>query len=45
MELLKANFIRKTAGMVIETKEYPKDAGDRPSNLFRLNLNWSNISE
>ncbi|UWG96545.1 NUDIX hydrolase [Dehalobacter sp. DCM] len=38
--LLKANFRRKTAGMVIETNEYTKDAGHRPSKLYRFNPNW-----
>ncbi len=42
-ELLKANFRRKTAGMVIETNEYTKDAGHRPSKLFRFNPNWMEI--
>ena len=37
--LLKANFRRKTAGMVVETNEYAKDAGHRPSKLFRFNPN------
>ncbi len=41
-ELLKANFRRKIADMVIETHEYTKDAGHRPSKLFRFNPNWSN---
>jgi ADP-ribose pyrophosphatase len=40
-ELLKANFRRKTAGMVIETNNYTKDAGHRPSKLFRFNPDWS----
>jgi len=44
-ELLKANFRRKTAGMVVETNEYTKDAGHRPSKLFRFNPNWTNVSE
>ncbi|MEA4963972.1 hypothetical protein SDC9_111475 [bioreactor metagenome] len=44
-ELLKANFRRKVAEMVIETNEYTKDAGHRPSKLFRFNPNWSNISK
>ena len=44
-ELLKANFRRKTADMVIETNEYTKDAGHRPSKLFKFNPNWTNISE
>lgn len=39
-ELLKANFRRKTATMVIETNEYTKDAGHRPSKLYRFNPNW-----
>jgi len=43
-ELLKANFRRKTANMVIETNEYTKDAGHRPSKLFRFNSNWNNVS-
>lgn len=44
VELLKANFRRKIAEMVIETNEFTKDAGHRPSKLFRFNPNWSNIS-
>jgi ADP-ribose pyrophosphatase YjhB (NUDIX family) len=44
-ELLKANFRRKTAAMVIETNEYTKDAGHRPSKLFRFNPNWANVTE
>lgn len=44
-ELLKANFRRKTADMVIETNEYTKDAGHRPSKLFRFNPNWTYVSE
>jgi 8-oxo-dGTP diphosphatase len=44
-ELLKANFRRKTADMVIETNEYTKDAGHRPSKLFRFNPNWTNAAE
>ncbi|MCQ1528828.1 NUDIX hydrolase [Lutispora saccharofermentans] len=44
-ELLKANFRRKIADMVIETNEYTKDAGHRPSKLFRFNPNWNNISK
>lgn len=34
-ELLKANFRRKIADRVLETNEYKKDAGHRPSKLFR----------
>jgi len=44
MELLKANFRRKIAKMVIETNEYTKDAGHRPSKLFRYNPDWDNAS-
>jgi 8-oxo-dGTP diphosphatase len=44
-ELLKANFRRKTADMVIETNKYTRDAGHRPSKLFRFNPNWTNASE
>jgi len=43
--LLKANFRRKTADMVSETNEYTRDAGHRPSKLFRFNPNWTNASE
>jgi len=43
-ELLKANFRRKITGMVVETNEYKKDVGHRPSKLFRFNPNWINIS-
>lgn len=41
-ELLKANFRRKIEEMVIETNEYTKDAGHRPSKLYRFNENWTN---
>jgi len=44
-ELLKANFRRKIADMVIETNEYTKDAGHRPSKLFRFNPNWTDVSQ
>lgn len=44
-ELLKANFRRKIAGMVIETNEYTKDAGHRPSKLFKFDPNWKIGSE
>ncbi len=40
-ELLKANFRRKIADMVTETNEYTKDAGHRPSKLFKFNPNWT----
>lgn len=36
-ELLKANFRRKIANMVIETDEYKKDVGHRPSKLYKFN--------
>lgn len=39
-ELLKANFRRKTAAMVLETDNYTSDAGHRPSRLYRFNPNW-----
>lgn len=38
--LLKANFRRKIADMVLETNDYTKDAGHRPSKLYRYNPNW-----
>lgn len=41
-ELLKANFRRKISDMVIETNEYTKDAGHRPSKLYKFNQNWLN---
>lgn len=44
-ELLKANFRRKTAEMVIETNEFTKDAGHRPSKLFRFNPDWTNATK
>jgi len=40
-ELLKANFRRKVANMVIETNKYKKEKGHRPSKLFRFNPEWS----
>ena len=39
-ELLKANFRRKISDMVIETDEYTRDAGHRPSKLFKFNADW-----
>lgn len=39
-ELLKANFRRKIADMVLETDEYKRDEGHRPSKLFRYNPSW-----
>lgn len=38
--LLKANFRRKIADMVIETEEYEENAGHRPSRLYKFNTNW-----
>jgi 8-oxo-dGTP diphosphatase len=43
-ELLKANFRRKIAAMVLESNEYSKDGGHRPSKLFRFNANWESAS-
>ncbi|OXM85331.1 NUDIX hydrolase [Paenibacillus rigui] len=40
-ELLAAAFRRKIANMVVETNEYTKDAGHRPSKLYRFNSNWN----
>ncbi|QVK17436.1 NUDIX hydrolase [Mycoplasmatota bacterium] len=42
-ELLKANFRRKIADMVIETNNYRKDKGHRPSKLYRYNPNWVDL--
>jgi len=39
-ELLKANFRRKIADMVLETGDYERDAGHRPSKLFKYNPSW-----
>lgn len=39
-ELLKANFRRKIANMVIETDRVKKDAGHRPSKLYTFDTNW-----
>lgn len=39
-ELLKANFRRKIADMVVETGEYSRAAGHRPSMLYRYNPSW-----
>lgn len=44
-ELLKANFRRKTADLVVETNEYTKYSGHRPSKLFQYNPNWSKLAE
>lgn len=40
-ELLKANFRRKIAPMVIETDDYKKDSGHRPSKLYRFNTRFT----
>ncbi|MBE1445208.1 NUDIX hydrolase [Paenibacillus sp. OAS669] len=40
-ELLAAAFRRKIAPMVIETNESTKDAGHRPSKLYRYNPFWN----
>lgn len=42
-ELLAAAFRRKIALMVIETNEYTKDAGHRPSKLYKFNPNWRSV--
>ncbi|AKA69714.1 NUDIX hydrolase [Clostridium scatologenes] len=39
-ELLAAAFRRKVSNMVIETNQFTKDAGHRPSKLFRYNSGW-----
>lgn len=39
-ELLKAGFRRKISGMVMETNRQTRDAGHRPSKLYRFNPNW-----
>ncbi len=41
--LLKANFRRKIAGMVSETGDYTRDAGHRPSKLYRYNTGWKSM--
>ena len=38
--LLKANFRRKIAGMVIETDKYEDNTGHRPSKLFKFNTDY-----
>jgi ADP-ribose pyrophosphatase YjhB (NUDIX family) len=43
-DLLKANFRRKTAHMVLETNDFTKDAGHRPSKLYRFNTDWQKIN-
>lgn len=39
-ELLKAGFRRKISGMVMETNQQTRDAGHRPSKLYRFNPSW-----
>lgn len=39
-ELLAAAFRRKVSNMVTETDEFTKDAGHRPSKLFKYNPRW-----
>lgn len=39
-ELLKANFRRKISDMVVETDEHTRNAGHRPSKLFKYNPDW-----
>lgn len=42
-ELLAAAFRRKISNMVVETNEFTKDVGHRPSKLFRYNPRWKRI--
>jgi len=42
-ELLAAAFRRKIADMVVETNQFTKDAGHRPSKLYRFNHSWRNL--
>lgn len=42
-ELLAAAFRRKISNMVVETKEFTKDVGHRPSKLFKYNPRWKRI--
>lgn len=42
-ELLAAAFRRKIVDMVVETNQFTKDAGHRPSKLYRFNPNWRNV--
>ena len=39
-ELLKANFRRKIAPMVVETPRLTQDEGHRPAKLYRFNPGW-----
>jgi len=40
--LLAAAFRRKITELVIETEQFTKDAGHRPSKLYRFNSKWRN---
>lgn len=42
-ELLAAAFRRKIADKVIETNQFTKDAGHRPSKLYRFNHSWRTL--
>ncbi len=42
-ELLAAAFRRKIANMVTETNQFTKDAGHRPSKLYRFNNTWRTL--
>lgn len=42
-ELLAAAFRRKIANMVIETNRFTKNAGHRPSKLYKFNPAWRNV--
>ncbi len=42
-KLLKANFRRKTAKLVMETDQSTSDAGHRPSKLFKYNPDWMEV--
>lgn len=39
-KLLKANFRRKIAHMVVQTQAVKKSAGHRPSQLYKFNYRW-----
>ncbi len=41
--LLKANFRRKVAKMVVETNQSTKEGGHRPSKLFTYNPRWQDL--
>lgn len=42
-KLLAAAFRRKVANMVTETNQFTKDAGHRPSKLYRFNNAWRTL--